>query len=342
MVCKNGTWARDAKLVEAYHFGDPAAFPSLLGHYQPLLDRTAYRYGRSYGYPDRDDAYQIALISLVKSIHRYDPDKGPFGPFLMRNLSGDAMNEIRDRGSMIRVPRTLLGEYDGTAGSYAIQMQKQSDVAPLPYTYYVGEEEREHGTVEGFADALIDNLYAEQAIAELEPRTADIIQRYFVKDESQRAIAEEHGISQMHVSRLLRKGMAQMKENTSYAQKRDDILTGNPPWWVAEIIYRTDKGDADRVLHWLKQLLSMYEGDLPQDNSSCSSLSNSEKAVLKLLSEGLSNEEIAENLHIAKSTAAGHIDSIYKKMGASGPTARVKAAVAYLCPEERRNGLPAA
>lgn len=195
----------------------------------PLVRYLAQRY-RNLGEP-LDDLVQVGTIGLIKAVDRFDPARGTsFAGFATPTILGEIKRHFRDRAWAVRVPRRLK------------DLQRQLSVARAELTQRLGrsptvQELAEHLGVE--QDVALEALEAHQAystvpleaplerlhagVALMDPALEDVVDREslrpllqrlserekrilvlrFFRGLSQSEIAEELGISQMHVSRLL-------------------------------------------------------------------------------------------------------------------------------------------
>jgi len=195
-----------------------------------------------------DDLTQVATIGLLKAVDRFQPDRGvEFSTFATPTMVGEIKRHFRDRGWAIRVPRRLQELRISISRATAELSQstgRSPTVADLAAHLKVTEEDILEGmesahayatlsldatTADGTEDgsSLADTLGQEDAslshvetretvnplLASLPPRERRIIHMRFYENKTQSQIAEEVGVSQMHVSRLLAKSLAQMRTN---------------------------------------------------------------------------------------------------------------------------------
>jgi RNA polymerase sigma-B factor len=192
---------------------------------------------------DDDDLLQVANMALLKAIQRFDPTLGALRPYAASTISGELKRLLRDRGWSVRVPRSLQ-ERSLEVGRTADQLAQILNRAPEPSELAAELEWSEEEVVEAMgarkayasssmdkpADitgvTLLDRLededigllmaddrmLVEEAMANLPERQQLILRLRFNDDMTQSEIAEEVGISQMHVSRLLSKALGALKE----------------------------------------------------------------------------------------------------------------------------------
>ncbi|MEU0673394.1 RNA polymerase sigma factor SigF [Streptomyces sp. NPDC006172] len=209
----------------------------------PLVEHLARRF-RNRGEP-LDDLTQVATIGLIKSVDRFDPDRGvEFSTYATPTVVGEIKRHFRDKGWAVRVPRRLqeLRLALTTATAELSQLHGRSPtVHELAERLAISEEEVLEGLESANAystlsldvpdtddesPAVADTLGAEDEALEgveyreslkplledLPPREKRILLLRFFGNMTQSQIAQEVGISQMHVSRLLARTLAQLRE----------------------------------------------------------------------------------------------------------------------------------
>jgi len=226
---------------------DALAREALVRQYMPLARGLARRYGRSS--EPFEDLVQVASLGLLKAIDRYDADRGhPFTSFAVPTILGEMRRYFRDSGWAVHVPRgaqeralkvrdaqeLLANEHGhppsvGRLAEYlefdiedvldALQAFRAYDTlsleAPRPhgdreapaYGDTVGKEDERYELVE--LDATLSTV-----LRHLPSRERAILRMRFVEDLTQTQIAESLGISQMQVSRLLRRSLEQLRTLT--------------------------------------------------------------------------------------------------------------------------------
>jgi RNA polymerase sigma-B factor len=233
---------RDARLLWRYHReGDLAAREELTLRFLPLARQLASRY-RHAG-ESLEDLVQVASLGLLKAIDRYDPERGEgFARYAVPTMLGELKRHFRDKGWSVHVPRATqelalkVGEALGSLPARLGRSARPRDVAeavgasveevleameatsayeaasldaPRPgsgedgaWTYgdALAEEDPGFELVE-IGEALRGSLAA------LPPRERLILRLRFEADLTQAEIAERVGVSQMHVSRLLRRSL---------------------------------------------------------------------------------------------------------------------------------------
>ncbi|MFE4589834.1 RNA polymerase sigma factor SigF [Streptomyces laurentii] len=209
----------------------------------PLVEHLARRF-RNRGEP-LDDLTQVATIGLIKSVDRFDPDRGvEFSTYATPTVVGEIKRHFRDKGWAVRVPRRLqelrLSLTTATA-ELSQQHGRSPTVHELAERLGISEEEVLEGLESANAystlsldvpdtddesPAVADTLGAEDEALEgveyreslkplledLPPREKRILLLRFFGNMTQSQIAQEVGISQMHVSRLLARTLAQLRD----------------------------------------------------------------------------------------------------------------------------------
>ncbi|MGW1142871.1 RNA polymerase sigma factor SigF [Streptomyces zhihengii] len=209
----------------------------------PLVEHLARRF-RNRGEP-LDDLTQVATIGLIKSVDRFDPERGvEFSTYATPTVTGEIKRHFRDKGWAVRVPRRLqeLRLALTTATAELSQLHGRSPtVHELAEKLAISEEEVLEGLESANAystlsldvpdtddesPAVADTLKAEDEglqgveyreslkplLESLPPREKRILLLRFFGNMTQSQIAQEVGISQMHVSRLLARTLAQLRE----------------------------------------------------------------------------------------------------------------------------------
>lgn len=227
--------------------GDRDAHESLIREYTPLSRSLARRYGRSS--EPFDDLFQVAQLGLLKALDRYDPARGfSFKAFAVPTILGEMRRYFRDSGWAVHVPRgaqeralqvreaqQLLSEEHGRAPSVAqlsqyLELDTEQVLDGLralagygtlsldaprrgdeddggSYAESVGEEDRRFELIEL-------GLSVGSALEQLSPRDRELLRLRFVEDLTQTQIAERVGVSQMQVSRLLRRSLDELRRLT--------------------------------------------------------------------------------------------------------------------------------
>ena len=195
-----------------------------------------------------DDIVQVGYLGLIKAIERFDPDLGfEFTTFATLTVAGEIKRHFRDKGTAIRFPRRLqelhtsvvrvneemknqLGR-EPTVSELAERLGvKPEDVTeaieigpayvPLSLDQPIGSADGQEsrvvaeqiGTVDPELDRVEMRDLLNRAMVHLTPRERSIMAMRFYEQMSQSEIARRLGISQMHVSRLQRAALEQLRK----------------------------------------------------------------------------------------------------------------------------------
>lgn len=188
-----------------------------------------------------DDLVQVAMMGLIKAHDRFDPDRGfAFSSFAVPTITGELKRHFRDKTWAVRVPRHVqeLRSAVGTATeTLSQQLSRQPTTKEIADHLGVTIEEVTqgvqainaykasslHATDDSLNSKLIGRSVANdeslaqsvslrQAIAQLPERDQTIVRLSFWENKTQEEIAQKIGCSQMHVSRILRKAFAKLKD----------------------------------------------------------------------------------------------------------------------------------
>ena len=210
----------------------------------PLVEYLARRF-RNRGEP-LDDLVQVATIGLIKSVDRFDLERGvEFSTYATPTIVGEIKRHFRDKGWAIRVPRRLqemklsltkatsdLSQRNGRAPTVAelathLGMSEEDVLEGLESANaYSTISLDAHDSGDDESPAVADSLgvtdealegveYRESLkpmLEQLPPREKKILLLRFFGNMTQSQIAAELGISQMHVSRLLARTLTQLRD----------------------------------------------------------------------------------------------------------------------------------
>ena len=210
----------------------------------PLADHIARRFdGR--GEP-REDLVQVARVGLVNAINRFDVETGSdFVSFAVPTIMGEVRRHFRDNSWSVKVPRRLK-ELHLRLGAATAELSQRLGRAPtaseLAEELDMDREEVIEGLVAGSsyntlsidsggggdedAPAIVDTLgdvddgldqienreTLRPLLAQLPERERTVLLLRFFESMTQTQIAERVGVSQMHVSRLLAKSLARLRD----------------------------------------------------------------------------------------------------------------------------------
>jgi RNA polymerase sigma-B factor len=220
-----------------------AARDGLVALHMPLVEHLARRF-RNRGEP-YDDLVQVATIGLIKAIDRFDSDRGvEFSTYATPTILGEIKRYFRDKGWAIRVPRRLqelrlsltaataeltqelgraptvaeLSDRLGLSPDLVIEGLESANAYNTLSLDAPDQNETDTTTVldglGGEDEALESVEYRESLkplLARLDTREKRILTLRFFRGMTQSQIAEEIGISQMHVSRLLSRTLTELR-----------------------------------------------------------------------------------------------------------------------------------
>jgi RNA polymerase sigma-B factor len=239
---RDDTRALFAKLRET---GDPELRDTLARLHLPLVEYLAKRF-KDRGEP-LDDLIQVGSVGLLKAIDRFDLGRGvEFSTYATPTIVGELKRYFRDKGWAIRVPRRLQElslRLNKVVATLTQDLSRSPTVSEIAKFAGVTEEEVLEALESGQAysttsldaptgsdeddsplrvermgedDIALGNLeyFASLAplVAELPERERTILYLRFFRGMTQSKIAEEIGISQMHVSRLLTRILAFLRD----------------------------------------------------------------------------------------------------------------------------------
>lgn len=229
-------------LLRAYREdGDIRARDTAVERLLPMVRGLAARYaGR--GEP-LEDLVQVGSIGLIKAFDRFDPDRGVnFSSYAIPTIIGEIRRYFRDKTWSLHVPRPvkeLSVRLNRVTEELTGNLARPPTVAELAHASGASEEDvidaldctLAYSTrsldmgVDGDDDESLseliggpdeaftrveDTIVVTETLAGLAEREREIVRLRFYEEMTQSQIAAELGISQMHVSRLLRKALEQM------------------------------------------------------------------------------------------------------------------------------------
>jgi RNA polymerase sigma-B factor len=216
----------------------------LVALHQPLVEHCARRF-RNRGEPF-EDLLQVGAIGLLKAIDRFDADRGvEFSTYATPTIIGEIKRHFRDKGWAIRVPRRLQElriQISATSAELTQSLGRSPTAPELAERMGCSVEEIVEGLessnayatlsldagddAEDGAATMLDAMGVDDAnlahidlresikplLEQLDHREKRILLLRFFGNLTQSQIAEEIGVSQMHVSRLLSRTLAQLRE----------------------------------------------------------------------------------------------------------------------------------
>ncbi|WP_217242753.1 SigB/SigF/SigG family RNA polymerase sigma factor [Streptomyces sp. AC555_RSS877] len=216
----------------------------LVNAWLPMAHRIAGRF-RDRG-ESIEDLRQVAALGLVKAIDRFEPERGAFESYAVPTITGEVKRHFRDRMWALRVPRrvqelrnkvrvarreltqspgsaepsaadiaahTGLTEDEVTAGMEALEsfstLSLDAELSAGDDGYSLADT---LGSSDASYDVVVDRESAKEGLRRLPERERAILYMRFFEDMTQSRIADQLGISQMHVSRLISRSCARVRD----------------------------------------------------------------------------------------------------------------------------------
>lgn len=222
----------------------PAEREEVLDHVvteaRPIATRIASRYtGRGEPF---EDLFQVASLGLVLAARRFDPDRGvPFAAFAVPTVEGEVKRHFRDHVWAVRPPRSLqelLPRVSEALDRLEQELHQRPSLADLADELGVDVEEVEEALCLGtayrhlslddedlhagpLAETLAmpdvrlveveDRLAVLPVLAGLPERTRRVLRLHYLEECSQQKVADEVGLSQVHVGRIVRAALTQVR-----------------------------------------------------------------------------------------------------------------------------------
>src|ERR687892_2683891 len=234
----------DKVLLRRYHDeGDLQAREELIERYMSLVRSLARRY--SYRGEQLDDLVQIGAIGLIKAIDRFDVSRGvELTTYATPNIIGEIKRHFRDKGWSVRVPRGLQElnvQLSRLIEQLTVQLGRSPTIPELAKAAGVEEELvlealesgraytslslsaggsdedgeldplESLGTIEHQYEVSEDRAVLAPGFRALDDRERRILHLRFFDGLTQSQIAQQVGISQMHVSRLIRRSLEKVR-----------------------------------------------------------------------------------------------------------------------------------
>jgi RNA polymerase sigma-B factor len=250
----------DKILLRRYHEeGDLAARDQLIEQYMSLVRSLARRY--AYRGEQLDDLVQIGAIGLIKAIDRFDLDRGvELTTYATPNIIGEIKRHFRDKGWSVRVPRGLQElsvQLSRLVEQLTVQLSRSPTIAEIAKEAGVEEEQvlealesgrayssvslsaggigdedgdldplETIGTEEHMYEVSEDRAVLEPGFRVLDQRERRILHLRFFEGLTQSQIAQQIGISQMHVSRLIRRALEKIREEIAVEEDTPERAAG--------------------------------------------------------------------------------------------------------------------
>lgn len=221
----------------------------------PLVKKIACSLARRSTDPI-DDLIQVGSLGLIKAIEFYNPDiSTKFKTYASYLITGEIRHYLRDKASMIKAPREIqelafrinnyikqLVEESGDEPTteevakamdvpvqkvnIAIEVDRRKSTISLDQTFNTSDDDNmsladkiPSGDHQEFLNAYEEKIMLSKAIEKLPPDLKAVIELNYYEDLNQRQIAEKLGISQMQVSRRLKKALAAMYDIITNSDK---------------------------------------------------------------------------------------------------------------------------
>lgn len=225
--------------------GDEEARGQLIVSHLNLVRFLASKF-KNRGEP-LDDLVQVGTIGLIKAIDRFDPERGlEFTTYATPTILGEIKRHFRDKGWSIRVPRRLQelsAKVNQATEELTVELQRSPSVEEIAAKLGVSAEEileamessgaytsvsleaggtseddeapaliDRLGSVDEDLDASDDRMVIDDAIRDFSPREQEIVRMRFIDGLTQVEIAKRLGVSQVQVSRLLRRTLRKIQD----------------------------------------------------------------------------------------------------------------------------------
>jgi RNA polymerase sigma-B factor len=246
--------AEDPELVDLFaeyrHTNDPSLRHRLIEAHRWVALYCARRFANR-GEP-LDDLIQVGMLGVLKAFDRFDPDQGAsFTTYAIPTVMGELRRHFRDTTWAVRVPRRIkdlhvelgaaiefltsrlgrtprvpdLAEHLGISEEQVLEaLEARSAYRADPLVSTSDDDPGSGNEADAVGEVDADLLYADDRMAVramlrwLAPRERRIIYLRFFQGLSQSEIAEEVGVSQVHVSRLLRSSLERLRQRAGVAR----------------------------------------------------------------------------------------------------------------------------
>ncbi|MYW63099.1 SigB/SigF/SigG family RNA polymerase sigma factor [Streptomyces sp. SID8379] len=220
----------------------------LIEAWLPMAHRIARRF-RNKG-ESQEDLQQVAAMGLVKAVGRYQPERGAFESYAVPTITGELRRHFRDHTWDVRVPRRVQDLRNKVRGARRDLMNRpghaaEPGIAEIAAGAGLTLDEVRAGmealesyktlsldaevttSDDGFSlsdtlsetesgyDLVTDREAAKEGLKHLSERERTILYLRFFEDMTQARIGERMGISQMHVSRLITRSCAQIRDHAN-------------------------------------------------------------------------------------------------------------------------------
>ncbi len=235
--------------------GEKATFDQLVECFTPLASSLARRYNNTS--EPYEDLFQVAQLGLIKAIQRFDPERGfPFPAYAIPTILGELRRYFRNSSWAAHVPRgiqeralevrdterVLSDELGRSPTVFELAQFMELDIEQVldamqalrafgavsldaPRANDSHDEDSTYAETIGDEDARLElvelGVSLDSALAQLEPREREMLRMRYVEELTQAQIAERIGVSQMQVSRLLKRCLAELRELTGAEPARE-------------------------------------------------------------------------------------------------------------------------
>ncbi|CAJ1313597.1 sigma-70 family RNA polymerase sigma factor [Paenibacillus sp. PK4536] len=222
----------------------------LIKKYEPMVKMASGKIARNR--PDLyEDLYQVGQMALIRLLQQYDISLGiPFEPYAMKSMIGHMKNFLRDKSWYIQVPRRIKEKgalVQQAIDELTMKLERSPHVREIAHFLDLSEEE----TIEVLAgrecyhyvsldsplsqeesaatlgelisadvndyDSVEKRMDLQQALSQLKEQEQKVLLLAFQEGQSQRAIAQKLGVSQMSVSRIQKRATEKLKQIMSNA-----------------------------------------------------------------------------------------------------------------------------
>ncbi len=227
MQAEPRSWDQETSTLDRKRVED-----EMVARYLNLAGRLARRF--VWNGEDIQDLRQVAFLGLVLAARRYDPSRNAsFATYATVTILGELKRHLRDKSWRMRVPRSVQDRYlaikkareelyqelacSPTIGQIAARLQISQEAVLdameagenfVPESLDAGSDEdgarRQVPVTDPAFDVMLERNVFAQAIPCLSEREQLVLERIFLDGWTQRRVAQEIGVSQMQVSRLLR------------------------------------------------------------------------------------------------------------------------------------------
>ncbi|WP_068783525.1 sigma-70 family RNA polymerase sigma factor [Paenibacillus phocaensis] len=234
------------RLIQLYQqTRDNEIATQLIHKYDPMVKMAAGKIARNR--PDLyEDLYQVGEMALVRLLQQYDSELGiPFEPYAMKSMIGHMKNYLRDKSWYIQVPRRIKEKgalVQQAIDELTVKLERSPDIQEIAEYLELSVEE----TVEVLAgrecyhyvsldsplspdesaatlgemistdadeyDVVENRMDLQQALSQLKAQEQQVLLMAYQEGQSQRAIAQKLGMSQMSVSRIQKRATERLKQ----------------------------------------------------------------------------------------------------------------------------------